>query len=102
MRGPAPSSSLPCAATGSSFRSACSASWRMRSMSSLQNEVSEIRDAQSKTFAMLKRINSREAMRDVRAARESAPSTELQTITDKAELRRRLGMVPGKPAPHNE
>jgi hypothetical protein len=57
-------------------------------------ELSELKDACEKGNALLKKISQRETMRDRREATTSA------TTSDKDELRRRAGIIPGRPAPH--
>lgn len=81
------------------WRSSKSAS-KLRGMSSLHAELLEIRDYCAKVDAWAKRINAREVM----AARRSPPAAsdelDLGGTMSKAELRRRVGLVPGRPAPH--
>ena len=57
-------------------------------------ELADVQDAIAKGNALLKRVNSREVMR---ARRENG---ELDLPVTKEELRRRAGIVAGKPAPH--
>lgn len=71
-------------------------------MTSLQGELIEIRDYMGKLDAWSKRINSRLAVqnsRDATAPRSSAPVAG-ESLKD--ELRRKAGLLPGKPAPHRE
>lgn len=92
---------IACAvAVFSSFR-ALSAAKKVRSMTSLQGELVEIRDYLAKLDAWAKRINSRETMRDRRAAERSESSTPVSGASSKDELRRRAGLVAGQPARHN-
>ncbi len=65
-------------------------------------ELSETRDAITQGNALLKRINQREVMAERRAATsdsERAPDDPAQL---KAYLRRKAGLVAGRPAPHRE
>lgn len=57
-------------------------------------ELSALNDAVSKANALLKKISQREVMRDRRE------STSTDTTSDKDALRRRAGILPGRPAPH--
>jgi len=98
---------IACAvAVFSSFR-ASSAATKLRSMTSLQGELVEIRDYLSKLDAWAKRINQREVMRERRASAnepdESSTSVSgPEKPTNKDELRRRAGLVAGQPARHRE
>lgn len=76
----------------------------LRSATSMQGELHEMRDYLGKIEQWSKRINARLAMQERResSASSTSSSTNLAGLTDKAELRRRLGLVPGKPAPHRE
>jgi hypothetical protein len=58
-------------------------------------ELAEFKDAIEKADALLVRISQREVMRQ---RREQNTSTD--TTSDKDALRRRAGIVPGRPAPH--
>lgn len=58
-------------------------------------ELNQLNDACAKANDLLKRINQREVMRDRRAA----VVVDLPTGS-KDELRRRAGLVAGRPAPH--
>jgi hypothetical protein len=69
----------------------------LRSMSSTLAELHEIRDYLQKIDAWSKRINSRLVMQE---RRESPMNQGISGVTDKAELRRLAGIVPGRPAPH--
>lgn len=75
------------------------------STTSLLAELDEIRDAIAKHSALLKRINTRTAMQDHRAATNSADadsSAQLpgeSTAAWKARMRAKL-IPPGKPARH--
>jgi Flp pilus assembly protein TadB len=79
---------------------------KLRSMISLQGELAEIRDYMAKIDAWCKRINSRETMTARRSAeaseREPQRSLRLASSNDKDELRRRAGLVAGKPVRHRE
>lgn len=63
-------------------------------------ELAQVSDAVAKGNALLKRINSRETMRDRRIATEDAPPVDPAAL--KAYLRRKAGLTAGKPAPHHE
>lgn len=93
---------IACAVAVFSTSRALSAAKKLRSMSSLHAELVEIRDYMSKLDAWAKRINSRDAMRDRRAAQRDESSTLVSSGNDKDELRRRAGLVAGKPARHGE
>lgn len=75
---------------------------KVRSMTSLQGELVEIRDYLSKVDAWAKRISQRDTMRDRRAAEREGSSTPVSSVSDKDELRRRAGLVAGQPARHRE
>lgn len=60
-------------------------------------ELSELRDACEKGNALLKKISQRETMRDRREAGNGASAAH---VSDKDELRRRAGLIAGRPAPH--
>lgn len=68
-----------------------------RSMASTLEELAEVRDAIDKGNALLKRIASRETMRDRRGNGSEAPSDPAAL---KAYLRQKAGIIAGKPAPH--
>lgn len=73
----------------------------LRSMSSLQDELIEIRDHLVKVDRWAKRIHQREVMTERRASeREQGKSSQLAFTNDKDELRRRAGLVAGHPARH--
>lgn len=78
------------------------AATKLRSMHSMQGELIEIRDYLAKLDAWAKRINARDSTRERRAnARdESLTPASIHPITEKDELRRRAGLVAGKPARH--
>jgi len=57
-------------------------------------ELAAVRDAIDKGNALLKRIASRETMRD----RRENPAFDAGSSKD--DLRRRAGLIAGKPAPH--
>jgi len=74
---------------------------RLRSMSSMQGELHEIRDYMAKLDAWSKRINSRLTMQERRESREPPEMSQAtDPVTAKEELRRRSGLVAGRPAPH--
>ncbi len=81
---------------------ASTAAKKLRSMISMQGELNEIRDYMGKLDAWAKRINQREVMRERRAneSAESSTPASIHGINDKDELRRRAGLVAGKPARH--
>lgn len=73
----------------------------LRSLTSMQGELHEIRDYVTKIDAWSKRLNARLLRREERDAKADTLSEgELSRMTDKRELRRRLGIVPGQPLPH--
>ena len=90
-------------AAWSSWRASIAAK-KLRSMTSLQGELHEIRDYMGKLDAWAKRINARDTMRERREKELDGSSTPASTLngTDKNELRRRAGLVAGKPARHGE
>jgi len=71
---------------------------KLRSMNSTLAELHEIRDYLAKIDAWSKRINSRLTMQDRRESPQMSTATD--PVTAKEELRRRSGLVAGKPAPH--
>jgi len=73
---------------------------KLRSMNSTLAELHEIRDYLAKIDAWSKRINSRLTMQERRESREPEMSQATDPITAKEELRRRSGLVAGRPAPH--
>lgn len=75
---------------------------KLRSMTSLQGELVEIRDYLSKLDAWAKRIAQRDTMRDRRAAARDDSSSPASGESVKDELRRRAGLVAGQPARHRE
>lgn len=98
---------IACAAAAFFSYRASSAARKLRSMTSMQGELVEIRDYLSKLDAWAKRINQREVMRDRRAsAKEPDESSTRATgpagSANKDELRRRAGLVAGQPARHRE
>lgn len=66
-------------------------------MLSMQGELAEMHDTLTKLAVTVKRIAGRQAVWDHRAGKGEP---DLQQVTDKNELRRRVGLVPGHPAPH--
>lgn len=90
-------------AVWSSWRASIAAK-KLRSMTSLQSELLEIRDYMAKLDAWAKRINARESTRARRESERGESSTHASTVNgaDKNELRRRAGLVAGKPARHGE
>jgi hypothetical protein len=93
-----------CATTVCAALVAWSAAKKLRSTTSMQGELREIREYVEKLDHWAKRINARETMRERRAAERVESSTPVSTsnVTDKDELRRRAGLVAGKPARHRE
>jgi hypothetical protein len=71
---------------------------RLRSMNSMQGELLEIRDYLTKLDAWSKRINSRLVMQDRRVS--PTPMSPMTNGDLKQQLRERVGLVAGKPAPH--
>jgi uncharacterized protein (DUF934 family) len=94
---------IACAlAVFSSYRSWSEAK-KVRSMTSLQGELVEIRDYMSKVDAWMKRINQRETMTARRAAERDDSSTPVSgTANDKDALRRRAGLRAGETPRHRE
>lgn len=73
----------------------------LRSMSSLQDELIEIRDHLVKVDRWAKRIHQRDVMTERRASeREPGKSSQLAFTNDKDELRRRAGLLAGHAARH--
>jgi uncharacterized protein (DUF934 family) len=97
---------IACAAAAFFSYRASSAARKLRSMTSLQGELVEIRDYLSKVDAWMKRNHQREVMRDRRASaneqNESSKAASGPAETNKDELRRRAGLVAGQPARHRE
>jgi predicted negative regulator of RcsB-dependent stress response len=62
-------------------------------------ELAAVRDAVDKGNALLKRIASREAMRD---RRDSSAPMPVDPAALKDHLRRKAGLVAGRPANHSE
>jgi hypothetical protein len=90
------------------WRASSSAS-KLRSMTSLLAELHEIRDYVAKLDRWAKRINAREVMSERRGdgtfngEKPTASSKRVSTSAaeSKDELRRRAGIVAGRPAPHH-
>jgi len=72
---------------------------RLRSMNSMLGELHEIRDYLAKIDAWSKRLNSRLTMQE-RRSEPPEMSQGIDPVTAKDELRRRSGLVAGRPAPH--
>jgi hypothetical protein len=89
---------LACAASVYAWWRSSTLASRLRSMSSMQGELLEIRDYLGKVDAWAKRINAREVMNERRGI---APEHSGQ-VASKDELRRRAGIIAGRPAPHRE
>jgi hypothetical protein len=79
---------------------------KVRSMISLQGELIEIRDYVGKLDRWAKRINAREVMHERRGVENSSNASSHSrtgSVSEtKDELRRRAGIVAGRPAPHHE
>ncbi|HEY3498616.1 MAG TPA: hypothetical protein VGK73_28190 [Polyangiaceae bacterium] len=89
-------------AVWSAFRASAEAK-KLRSTTSTLAELAEIRDYMGKVDAWAKRINARETMRERRAAEREESSTLVSgAANSKDELRRRAGLVAGRPARHRE
>jgi hypothetical protein len=73
---------------------------KLRSIASLSGELAEISAAVTGLAGTVKRLSGRQAVWDHRARKSDAAEVDLQAVTDKNELRRRVGLVAGKPAPH--
>jgi hypothetical protein len=93
-----------------------SAAWRasrwaskLHSMTSFHAELLEIRDYVGKLDAWAKRINMREVQRERRGGESyngAKPTASLKPVSSSAaeskdELRRRAGIIAGRPAPHH-
>jgi len=91
---------LACALTVRLWLLSSRAAAKVRSTVSLNAELAEISAAVTGLAGTVKRLSGRQAVWDHRARKREESEADLSTITDKAELRRRLGLVPGKPAPH--
>jgi len=71
------------------------------SMTSLLSEIHEMRDYVTKLDGWSRRVNQRLTMRERRETQNGqaeAPASSASSTKD--ELRRRAGLVAGKPAPH--
>lgn len=88
---------LACALSVRSSRSASREAAKLRSMNSMQGELAEMHEALARISVVTKRLAGRQAVWDSRA---KPAEPDLQSVTDKNELRRRVGLVPGQPAPH--
>lgn len=81
---------------------------RLRSMISLRAELIEIRDYVSKIDAWAKRINAREVMQERREDAKTNGATPTRSSRarsgpeTKDDLRRRAGIVAGRPVQHSE
>lgn len=91
---------LACVLTVRSWLSASREVRRLRSIVSLQAEMAEISAAVTGLAGSVKRLSGRQAVWDHRDRKKAAEEADLSQIKDKNELRRRLGIVPGQPAPH--
>ena len=72
----------------------------MRSWHSIAAEQAEIRDRLDKTAQLLKRINSRETMRERRLADGTVGPAEAHGLSLKDRLRIKAGLTAGQPAKH--
>lgn len=86
---------LACVLSVRASRSASRTASEMRSMLSMQGELAEMHEVLAKLAVTVKRIAGRQAVTDHRERKG-----EQREATTKEELRRQLGLVPGKPAPH--
>lgn len=73
---------------------------KVRSTVSLSAELAEISAAVTGLAGTVKRLSGRQAVWDHRHRKRAGEDEDLSEITDKHELRRRVGLVAGKPAPH--
>lgn len=93
---------VSCAAAALFAWKASRAASNLRSMTSLQGELVEIRDYLAKLDRWAKRINARESMTEIRARPGNERNVSSQRASDsKDELRRRAGLTAGIPARHN-
>lgn len=94
-----------CVASAVFMSRALHAARSLRSMTSMQGELAEIRDYMGKMDRWAKRINAREVMnenKDPVTGLRKPSSARVSSIGDKDELRRRAGLVAGQPARHHE
>lgn len=95
-----------CALTAGFSVSALSAARKIRSLSSLQGEIAEIDSSVQTLIGVIRRIEGRQTARLGREKKEvaaAAPEHVTPTsLMDKAELRRYVGLTPGRPAPHGD
>lgn len=101
-----------CAGSAWAWWSASKEAKKLRSMTSMQGELHEIRDFVSKIDAWAKRINARDVRRaeieefgataGLRARTQPATSGPESPAELKARLRREAGIVPGKPVRHSD
>lgn len=96
---------IACAATVFAWWRTSALASQVRGTISLQGELIEIRDYVAKIDAWAKRINAREIMAERRDP-TTGQATSVRNASDagdlKNELRRRAGLLPGRPAPHRE
>jgi coenzyme F420-reducing hydrogenase alpha subunit len=74
-----------------------------RSTASLLAASAELRESCERAETLLDRVNKRDAVRASRERRSDGTFSATSTTNPaeiKAELRRRVGIVPGRPAPH--
>jgi coenzyme F420-reducing hydrogenase alpha subunit len=74
-----------------------------RSTASLLAASAELRESCERAETLLDRVNKRDAVRASRERRSDGTFSATSTTSPaeiKAELRRRVGIVPGRPAPH--
>lgn len=92
---------LACALTVRLWLLTSRAAAKVRSIASLSAELAETSAAVVGLAGTVKRLSGRQAVWDHRARKRAEnDEADLSTVTDKNELRRRVGIVPGKPAPH--
>lgn len=75
-----------------------------RSTASLLAASAELRESCERAETLLDRVNKRDAVRASRERRSDGTFSAISTTNPaevKAELRRRVGIVPGRPAPHS-
>lgn len=92
---------LACAISVFAAWKASSLASKLRSMTSLQGELIEIRDYCSKIDAWSKRLNARLTMQERRSGGDT-PLENLDPAALKARLRRIAGIVPGRAVKHGE
>lgn len=96
-------SMVACALAAYFFLRSSTLATKLQSSASLQSELTEIRDYMGKLDRWAKRINAR----DIMTERRNRPSSDVQSTQSsegnsnlKDELRRRAGLIAGRPAQH--